>query len=207
MPGTKETHPTVSMVNIRQTIKSSSFYLILLFLTAVLYSINFHVNDIWTENESFYAEAVREMFENGNFTNIYYNYAPRFQKPPFTYWMIASSVGIFGNNEFAIRLPVLVAAFLTTILTYNTARLLHGKETAILAFAMQAVSVQFIAGKQYASPEIPLALFFSLTLYLFIKGKTSRNSIYTILGGVALGVTVLTKGYPYYIVIGSIIGL
>ncbi|MCW8797014.1 MAG: hypothetical protein OQK67_08135, partial [Chlorobium sp.] len=68
MPGTKETHPTVSMVNIRQTIKSSSFYLILLFLTAVLYSINFHVNDIWTENESFYAEAVREMFENGNFT-------------------------------------------------------------------------------------------------------------------------------------------
>ncbi len=190
-----------------QKIKSSPYFIALLLLTAVLYSINFHINDIWTENESFYAEAVREMFESGNFIDIYYNYALRFNKPPLTYWMIASSVSIFGNTEFAIRLPVLISAFLTTVLTYKTAKLLHGKETAVLAFAMQAISIQFIAGKQYASPEIPLAFFFSLTLYLFIKGKTTRKSIYTVLGAIALGLTVLTKGYPYFIVIGGIIGL
>lgn len=195
------------MLKALHKIKSSPLYLILLLLIAVLYSINFHINDIWTENESFYAEAVREMFESGNFIDIYYNYALRFNKPPLTYWMIASSVALFGNNEFAIRLPVLVSAFLTTVLTYKTAKLLHGKETAILAFAMQAISIQFIAGKQYASPEIPLALFFSLTLYLFIKGKTTRKSFYTFFGAIALGLTVLTKGYPYFIVIGGIIGL
>ena len=32
----------------------------LMLIISVLYLFNFHVNDIWTPNESFYAEAVRE---------------------------------------------------------------------------------------------------------------------------------------------------
>ncbi len=190
-----------------QSIKYSPVYPALLLFTAILYWINFDVNNIWTPNESFYAEAVREMFESGNFVDIFYNYSPRFNKPPLTYWLVASSVALFGNNEFAIRLPVLILAFLTTILTYKTARLLYNRETAVLAFAMQAVSIQFIAGKQYASPEIPLAFFFTLTLYWFVKGRVNRQSIYTFLASLALGLTILTKGYPYVIVIGGIIGM
>ncbi|MCG8344407.1 MAG: glycosyltransferase family 39 protein [Chlorobiales bacterium] len=197
----------VSMQEALQKIKSSPVYPVLLVLVAFLYWINFDVNDIWTENESYYTEAVREMFESGNFIDIHYNYEPRFNKPPLTYWIIASSVALFGNNEFAARLPILILAFLTTILTYKTVRLLHGEETAVLAFAMQAVSIQFMAGKQYASPEIPLAFFFSLTMYWFIQGRITRNSLYTLLAGTALGLTILTKGYPYFIIIGGIIVL
>lgn len=207
VPQEKGTLKYVSMQEALQKMKSSPVYLLLLVLIAFLYWVNFDVNDIWTENESYYTEAVREMFESGNFIDIYYNYEPRFNKPPLTYWLIASSVALFGNNEFAIRLPVLILGVLTTILTYKTVRLLHGEETAVLAFAMQAVSIQFIAGKQYASPEIPLAFFFSLTMYWFIKGRITRNSFYTLLAGIALGLTILTKGYPYFIIIGGIIVL
>ena len=180
---------------------------IVLSLTALLYLINFSINDIWTENESFYAESVREMTETGNFLEINYNYQPRFNKPPLTYWLIAASTKLLGMNEFAIRLPIVLLAFGTALLVWSMARMLYGEKTALLAFAMQAVSIQFIAGKQYASPEIPLAFFFTLTLYFFLKGHLSSNSRYYQLAAVALGLTVLTKGYPYIIVIGGIITL
>jgi hypothetical protein len=110
-------------------------------------------------------------------------------------------------NEFAIRLPIVLLAFWTALLVWAMARMLYGEKTAMLAFAMQAISIQFIAGKQYASPEIPLAFFFTLTLYFFLKGHLSAKRHYYQFAAVALGLTVLTKGYPYIIVIGGIITL
>ncbi len=180
---------------------------IMLAMTALLYVINFHVNDIWTENESFYAESAREMSEQHNFLDISYNYEPRFNKPPLTYWMIAASTALLGPSELAVRLPTIILAFATTLLVFSMARMLYDEKTALLAFAMQAISIQFIAGKQYASPEIPLAFFFTLTLYFFLKGHLSGKSLYYRLSAVALGLTVLTKGYPYIIVITAIIAL
>ncbi|MBV5289390.1 hypothetical protein [Pelodictyon phaeoclathratiforme] len=51
-------------------LKKVPVFWIVLSLTALLYLINFSVNDIWTENESFYAESVREMAEKGNYLEI-----------------------------------------------------------------------------------------------------------------------------------------
>ena len=185
-------------------LKKVPLFWVVLSLSAFLYILNFSINGIWTENESLYAESVREMVEKGNFLDINYNYQPRFNKPPLTYWLIAASTKLFGMNEFAIRLPIVILAFGTVLLVWAMARMLYGEKTALLALGMQAVSIQFIAGKQYASPEIPLAFFFTLTLYFFLKGELSGNSRNYQYSALALGLTVLTKGYPYIIVIGGI---
>jgi len=207
-PGQRSTQPHECIAEtMKVLLKKIPVFWIVLSLTALLYLINFSVNDIWTENESFYAESVREMVEQGNYLEINYNYQPRFNKPPLTYWLIAASTRVLGMNEFAIRLPIVLLAFGTALLVWAMARMLYGEKTALLAFAMQAISIQFIAGKQYASPEIPLAFFFTLTLYYFLKGHLSAKSGYYQLAAVALGLTVLTKGYPYIIVIGGIIML
>ncbi|MEI6757149.1 MAG: glycosyltransferase family 39 protein [Chlorobium sp.] len=189
----------------RNTSQKAKLFWIVLILTGILYIINFSVNDIWTENESFYAESAREMVESGNFLEINFNYQPRFNKPPLTYWLVAASTKLLGKSEFAVRLPIIILAFWTTLLVWSIARMLYGEKTALLAFAMQAISIQFIAGKQYASPEIPLAFFFTLTLYFFLKGELSGKSRYYRFAALSLGLTVLTKGYPYIIVIGGII--
>lgn len=179
--------------------------LLLLAFTALLYVVNFHINDIWTENESFYADAVRVMLHKGDFLNITYNGEPRFVKPPLTYWLMAGSASVFGLNEFALRLPVVVMAFWTVLFTWSMARMLYGDRAALYALAMQAIGIQFIAGKQYASPEIPLAFFFTLTLWLFLKSEKSGKRWYSTAAAAALGLTVLTKGYPYFVVIGGIL--
>jgi 4-amino-4-deoxy-L-arabinose transferase-like glycosyltransferase len=187
------------------TASTQRTFLLLLAFTALLYVVNFHINDIWTENESFYADAVRVMLQKGDFLNITYNGEPRFVKPPLTYWLMAASAAALGLNEFALRLPIVIMAFWTVLLTWSMARMLYGDKAALYALAMQAIGIQFIAGKQYASPEVPLAFFFTLTLWLFLKSEKSGNSWYSTAAAAALGLTVLTKGFPYFIVIGGII--
>ncbi len=179
----------------------------LMVVISVLYLFNFHVNDIWTPNESFYAEAVREMFESGNFLEFFYNYEPRYNKPPLTYWIIAASSSIFGMNEFGIRLPIVLMWLGSSWLTYLLGKRLFGDRGGLYALGMMSLSLQMLALKQFASPEMPLTFFFTLTMYWFVKGYQDENFKYTLLFYIALGLTVLTKGYPYIIVIGGIVGL
>lgn len=177
-----------------------------IFLTIFILVWNFWYNAIWIPNESFYAEAVREMFESKNFLDIYYNYEPRFNKPPLTYWSIALSVFIFGLNEFAIRLPIVLMAIGSIFLTYKIAHILFDKKVAIFSFFVMAFSFQFVINSRYASPETPLLFFFTLTLYFFIKGYKENKYFYIYLSYISLGLTILTKGYPYLLVLSSIIG-
>ncbi len=176
-------------------------------LTALLYFTNFGTNAIWTPNESFYAEAVREMFESGNYLEFFYNYEPRFNKPPLTYWLIASSVILFGLNEWAIRLPIVLLAYLTNFAAAGIAGRLYGPKASLWTFITMAFSFQFVGNKQYASPETPLTFFFTLCMLLFVIAWQSRNKWWLFLAFVTLGFTVLVKGYPYFIVIGAIITL
>ncbi len=177
-----------------------------IFLTIFILLWNFWYNAIWIPNESFYAEAVREMFESKNFLDIYYNYEPRFNKPPLTYWSIALSAFIFGLNEFAIRLPIVLMSIGSISLTYMIAKILFDKKVAIFSFFVMAFSFQFVINSRYASPEVPLLFFFTLTLYFFLKGYKEKKDFYIYLSYISLGLTILTKGYPYLLVLSGIIG-
>ncbi|OEK01788.1 hypothetical protein BFP97_09790 [Roseivirga sp. 4D4] len=195
----------LDFLTIKQANRSQS--LMIFGVISILYFINFQVNDIFTPNESFYAEAVREMFESGNFLDINYNYEPRYNKPPLTYWAIALSSSIFGINEFGIRLPIILMALGSVWLVYLLGKQLYGERAGIYSMMIMASSAQFIFVKQYASPEVPLTFLFTLTMYLFIKGYKQQEFKFIFWSYVALGLAVLTKGFPYIIVITGIIGL
>ena len=180
-------------------------YSLFIFLTVFAYIWNIWVNDIWIPNEAFYAEAVREMFENQNFLDIYYNYEPRFNKPPLTYWLIAISGAIFGLTEFAVRLPIVLLGLGTLILTYLIGKELFDKKVGLFSVFVLAFALQFVPNTRYASPEVPLMFFFTLTLYLFLIGYKRQSFKYILGSYIALGLAVLTKGFPYLIVIGLIV--
>ena len=181
-------------------------YTLFILLIVFTYFWNIWLNDIWNPNEGYYAEAVREMFESGNFIDIYYNYEHRFNKPPLTYWLIASSCFLFGINEFAIRLPIVLLGLGSLFLTFKIAQLLFNNlRVSLYSAFIMAFSLQFVANTRYASPEVPLTFFFLLTLYLFLKWYKTNQAKFLYLSYIALGLTVLTKGFPYIIVIGGII--
>jgi len=188
-----------------QLIQNRYFVSLFLFFTVFIYFWNIWLNDIWIPNEAFYAESAREMLESGNFLDIYFNYEPRFNKPPMTYWMVALSYMIFGINEFATRVPIVLSALGSNILVYLIGKELYGKKVAIVSAAVMAFSFQFVINSRYASPEVPLTFFFTLTLYFFIIGYRRRKFFYILLSYISLGLVVLTKGFPYIAVIGGIV--
>jgi len=177
--------------NLDQLIQNRYFVSLFLFFTVFIYFWNIWLNDIWIPNEAFYAESAREMLESGNFLDIYFNYEPRFNKPPMTYWMVALSYMIFGINEFATRVPIVLSALGSNILVYLIGKELYGKKVAIVSAAVMAFSFQFVINSRYASPEVPLTFFFTLTLYFFIIGYRRRKFFYILLSYISLGLVVL----------------
>ncbi len=178
-----------------------------LFLFILGFSFFFHLglNDIWMQNESFYAETVREMLENHNFLEPFYNYEPRFNKPPMTYWLILMSVIPFGLYEFTVRLSIALLGLGTIFLTFLIGKFLFNQKVGFYSAVAVSLSVLFIANSRYASPEIPLTFFFTLTMYFFIKGYKTNQWKYYLWAYVSLGFAVLTKWFPYYLIIGGII--
>ncbi len=191
--------------SLNELLNNRYFVSLFLFLTVFIYFWNIWLNDIWIPNEAFYAESAREMLESGNFLDIYFNYEPRFNKPPVTYWLVALSYLIFGINEFATRLPIVLSALGSNFLVYLIGRELYGRKVAIVSAAVMAFSFQFVINSRYASPEVPLTFFFTLTLYFFITGYKRKKFLYILLSYISLGLVVLTKGFPYIAVIGAIV--
>jgi 4-amino-4-deoxy-L-arabinose transferase-like glycosyltransferase len=176
-------------------------------LILIVYFVNLGVNDIWNPNEGFYADAIREMLKHGNFLDFFFNHHHRFNKPPVTYWSIYISTVLFGLNEFAIRLPMIIFAIGTVYYTYKAGKRIYGQEAGLWAAAATALSPLFLSNTRYATPEIPLAFFVTFTLYLFIKAYQEKKFIHWLAFYVAWGFTVLTKGYPYFVLIGGIMAV
>ncbi|MEL7123094.1 MAG: glycosyltransferase family 39 protein [Bacteroidota bacterium] len=179
-----------------------AFFGVLIFIS---YLFDLNGNDVWTMVESYYVEAVREMWERNNFIEVYYNYELRFNKPIMTYWLVLASSAVFGISEFAARLPIALAGLGAIALTYGIGNMLDGKRYGVIAAMVMAFSLQFLINTRSAVPAVPLTFFFTLTMYFFVKAYHQNKPNYYYLSYIALGLTILTKGFPYLIVIGGII--
>jgi 4-amino-4-deoxy-L-arabinose transferase-like glycosyltransferase len=78
------------------------------------------LNDV---TEARYGEMARKMLETGNWVTPLHDYGvPFLAKPPLWAWMSAASMGVFGVNEFAARLPALLLSAAAVALVAHTAR-------------------------------------------------------------------------------------
>jgi 4-amino-4-deoxy-L-arabinose transferase-like glycosyltransferase len=74
------------------------------------YFIGLGRTSIVDANEAFYAETPREMIEAGDYINPTFNYEPRFNKPPLSYWIVAGSYEALGISLWSARLPIALGA-------------------------------------------------------------------------------------------------
>jgi hypothetical protein len=132
----------------------------LLFVATLL----FHIAGSWTlplidRDEPRFAEASREMLQRGDYVIPYLNNRYRFDKPPLTYWAMSTSYRIFGDNDFAARLPSAIAASLTALLLFAWGRRLGSERIGWWAAIMFTICLQtFIHGKA-AVADMWLVLF------------------------------------------------
>ncbi len=100
-------------------------------------------------DESRYAQATKQMFESGDFIDIRFQDLARYRKPIGIYWLQAASVGAaeklgFKNARARIvfyRIPSLIAALASVLLTYWAALAFVRRRYALLAALAMAGSL------------------------------------------------------------------
>ncbi|HEY9028028.1 MAG TPA: glycosyltransferase family 39 protein, partial [Burkholderiaceae bacterium] len=92
-------------------------------------------------DEGAFAEATRELTVGHDWGSTTLNGVDRFDKPILVYWFQAISLKIFGVNEFAVRLPSALCAFLWCLALGQFAWRRFGPPVAIAAAGVLATSL------------------------------------------------------------------
>ena len=140
--------------------------LALLFFGCVL----FHLAGTWTmplidRDEPRFAEASREMLERGDYVVPFLNNRYRFDKPPFIYWTQTLSYRLLGENDFAARLPSVIAAALTALLLFGWGRRIGGEKVGWWAAIIFSICLQTYIHARAAVADMWLVLFMTAAFW------------------------------------------
>ncbi|OBU85124.1 ArnT family glycosyltransferase [Chromobacterium subtsugae] len=153
--------------------------------------------------EARYAEIARKMLETGNWVTPLHDYGvPFWAKPPLSTWLSAASMGLFGVNEFAARLPALLLALGALWLTAGLMRRRGGDEAATAAALLLGGGLLFYgaAGTVMTDPSLLFCVTLSQVAFwhaLHGGGKAWRYAFF-----VGLGLGLLAKGPLDVVLVG-----
>jgi 4-amino-4-deoxy-L-arabinose transferase-like glycosyltransferase len=152
-----------------------------------------------------FAECSREMIKMDDYTRVYINFKPFWEKPPMFFWMQSSAMKIFGVTEFASRFPNAICGIFTLIAVFLCGSRIYDRKFGIL-WAL-AYGGSLFPNLYFKSGIIDpwFNLFTFLALYNFILYHWKRNGFehtgvkksqlyYVLWSGVFMGLAVLMKG-------------
>src|ERR1700742_11139 len=122
-----------------------------------------------------FAEASREMIKMDDYTRVYIDYKPFWEKPPMFFWMQSTAMKVFGVTEFAARLPNAICGIVTLIVVFLCGSRIYDRKFGVLwALAYGgALSSNMYFKSGIIDPWFNLFTF--LSLYNFILYHWKRN--------------------------------
>lgn len=190
-----ETYTSSNLRKSLQWLKGERFYIFLAIYFVCLLLPAYWL-DVFETTDSRYSEISREMLQFHNYLEPFYNGIKHFHKPPFTYWITALGLDLFGVNGLGARFFGAVFAVLTLIFTKKTAMLLTSDEDkADASVLVLASSFLFLVVARVVSTDIFLTFFAIGGLYYLFNQiygvKSMKNAL---MFAVMLGFGFLTKG-------------
>lgn len=159
-------------------------------------------------DEGRYAEIPREMLQKSDFITPTLNYVKYFEKPPLLYWANAGSMAIFGQNEYAARLPSTLSGLLSVLLTYLAGRRLFNRQTALTGALILGSCAAFLLQSRIILTDMLLTLCLAGAMFSFLLAARSsehhRANLFRLFF-ICCGLAVLTKGLIGIVLPGGII--
>jgi 4-amino-4-deoxy-L-arabinose transferase-like glycosyltransferase len=177
-----------------------------MFLLAALCLACFLVTPVWypllDEDEPRYVATSLNMLESGDFLVPRFNDEPRYQKPVLTYWVMAASMALVGEEamggwEWPARLPSGLAATGVALLLYGTLARRQSRRAGWIA-ALGFVSLPMVMlWARAASTDMLLTLLLTaavLCAWWAAEAARGRAKALYLLAAACAGLGFLTKG-------------
>ncbi len=114
---------------------------------------------LWDRDEPRYAQTSRQMLQTGDWVVPRLLDNVRNAKPIFIYWCQAFAMKLFGDNEFAARLPSSLAMILTLVVTGVVVYRMIGARRALWTVLILATSILTMAAAKMCLTDAVLLLF------------------------------------------------
>ena len=165
-----------------------------------VYFINLDTRPLARMDEFRYAEIARETLAGGHWVSPRLNGLRYFEKPALGYWVEAASLAVFGENNFASRLPSALAtggtALFIGLLVFRLTR--NGATGTLAAFIhLTFLAVFGIGTINILDPLLTFWLTLAIGSYFWASQETVPRArlALQLLAGVACGLAFLTKGF------------
>lgn len=157
---------------------------ILLVFTAELLMLGSHSLFM---DEGVYASAALRIADGSDILQRHFETG----KFPLVSGIIAIFILLFGNNDYVIRIPGMIASLLTFFFIYKTAVKIYDKRTGFLTAAILCSSKYFLVFGPTAFMDPFMTMFLCVSLYLIISGRFTS-------GGLFLGLAFASKFTSMY---------
>lgn len=138
-------------------------------LAAAVYGLTAIGRAVADADEGVYVHIPQQMLERGDWITPYVNGVRSLDKPPLLYWLIALSYTLFGQGEFAARIPSIAGVCGATFLVQRIGKLLAGPRAGVAAGLAFAFSVGTFLFTLEVMHDILLVFFLTLAIYAFAR--------------------------------------
>ena len=139
-------------------------------------------------DEATYAKVVVNTLHSGHFASLMLSGHPWFEKPPFFLWLMMGSMKIFGEHEFAFRLPAILLTLLCIWLVYLiTKKLTDDVLTAVIAALVFLFSPGFYYYAREARLDSGVLAAILAALYVWLKAREQEELLLWIFPLLAIG--------------------
>lgn len=170
--------------------------LLLAAIVAVFLMLLMPATQLWDRDETLYARTAVEMLGSGDWLLPTFNGTTFAHKPPLIYWLMASSISLFGNTEFAVRLPSAFGMAGACFFTFLIGARLFGPRAGLWSMAVLATAAMSVYLGAAAMLDAVLLLFITMVVWSFVEiVHDRRNAIFHLpLAALVLTAAMLTKG-------------
>jgi 4-amino-4-deoxy-L-arabinose transferase-like glycosyltransferase len=177
---------------------------LLLLLTAFTFFILLGSRALNEPDEGRYSEVAREMIETGDWIVPHLWYLPHLDKPPMTYWLVATSMKLFGCNELAARLPLALAGMGGVWAAWLLGCSVGGHRVGFWGALVLQTSLLYFVMARMLTTDMFVTLFNTWAIYFFWRSWQILNSelripnskffVWHLAGWAAIALGFLTKG-------------